>query len=49
MAANPVFHIEGGDSSDDILAKIKAKQAEIAEVLGGAIADQLEDILTNMA
>lgn len=49
VAANPVFHVEGGDSSDDILAKIKAKQAEIAEVLGGAIADQLEDILTNMA
>lgn len=49
VAANPVFHIEGGNSSEDILSKIKAHQAEIAEILGGAFADQLEDILTNMA
>ena len=49
VAANPVFHIEGGGNSDDILSQIKAKQSEIAEVLGGAIADQLEDILLNMA
>ena len=49
VAANPVFHIEGGGNSDDILSQIKAKQSESAEVLGGAIADQLEDILLNMA
>lgn len=49
VEANPVFHIEGGNSSEDILSKIKAHQAEIAEILGGAIADQLEDILLNMA
>lgn len=49
VAASPVFHIEGGNSSEDILSKIKAHQAEIAEILGGAFADQLEDILTNMA
>lgn len=49
VAANPVFHIEGGGSSEDILHKIKAHQAEIAEILGGAFADQLEDILSNMA
>lgn len=49
VAASPVFHIEGGGNSDDILSQIKAKQSEIAEVLGGAIADQLEDILLNMA
>lgn len=49
VAANPVFHIEGGNSSEDILSKIKAHQTEIAEILGGAFADQLEDILTNMA
>lgn len=49
VSANPVFHIEGGGNSDDILSQIKAKQSEIAEVLGGAIADQLEDILLNMA
>ena len=49
VAANPVFQIEGGDSSDDILDKLKGKQKELAEIFGEAIAEQLEDIVSNMA
>ena len=49
VAANPVFQIDGGDSSDDILDKLKGKQKELAEIFGEAIAEQLEDIVSNMA
>ncbi len=44
---NPTFQIEGGDG-EDILDKLKSKQKELAELFGGAIADQLEDIVANM-
>lgn len=44
---NPVFQIEGSDG-EDILDKLKSKQRELAELFGGAIADQLEDIVSNM-
>lgn len=49
VAANPTFHIEGGDSGEDILDKLKGKQKELAEIFGEAIAEQLEDIVSNMA
>lgn len=49
VAANPTFQINGGDSSDDILDKLKGKQKELAEIFGEAIAEQLEDIVSNMA
>ena len=45
--ASPSYHIEGGDS-DDILDKLRSKQKELAELFGGAIAEQLEDIVANM-
>lgn len=48
VAANPVFQIEGGESTDDILDKLKGKQKELAEIFGNAIAEQLEDIVANM-
>ena len=48
VAANPTFQIEGGNSPDEILAMLKSKQKELAEIFGGAIADQLEDIVSNM-
>lgn len=48
VAANPTFQIDGGGSPDEILAILKSKQKELAEIFGGAIADQLEDIISNM-
>jgi len=48
VAANPTFEISGGDSSEDILDKLKAKQKELAELLGSAFAEELEDIVSNM-
>lgn len=48
VSANPVYHIDGG-SGDDIISKIKAHTKEIAEILGSEFADQLEDIISNMA
>lgn len=48
VSANPTFQIEGGNSPDEILAMLKAKQKELAEIFGEAIADQLEDIVSNM-
>ena len=48
VSANPSFVIEGGGSPDEILAVIKSKQKELAEMLGAAFADELEDIVTNM-
>ena len=48
VAANPVFQIEFGESTDDILDKLKGKQKELAEIFGNAIAEQLEDIVANM-
>ena len=49
VAANPTFQIEGGESSEDLLDKLKGKQKELAEIFGEAIAEQLEDIVSNMA
>jgi len=48
VAANPTFEIGGSDSTENILDKLKSKQKELAEILGGALADQLEDIVANM-
>ncbi len=48
VSANPTFTIQGGNSPDDILAMLKSKQKELAELLGGAFADELEDIVSNM-
>ena len=48
VSANPTYQIDGGDSGDDIISKLKDKQNELAEIFGGAIADQLEDIISNM-
>lgn len=48
VAANPTFEISGSDSTENILDKLKSKQKELAEILGGALADQLEDIVANM-
>ena len=49
IGVNPQYTIEGGNGDPDaILDVIKSKQAELAELLGAAMADQLEDILTNM-
>ena len=47
VSANPVFQIDGG-SGNDIMQQLKAHQKELAEILGGAIADQLGDIIENM-
>lgn len=48
VEASPTFQIEGG-SGEDIIDKLREKQKELAELFGGAIADQLEDIVSNMA
>lgn len=48
VAMNPVFQIEGGENTDDIIDKLKGKQKELAEIFSGAIAEQLEDIVANM-
>ena len=47
VAANPTYQIEGGDG-DDIIDKLKGKQKELAEIFGEAIAEELEDIVSNM-
>lgn len=49
VSANPTFQIEGGNSPDDIIAILKSKQKELAELLGSAFAEELEDIVSNMA
>ena len=49
VSANPVFQIDGSSSTDDIIDKLKGKQKELAEIFGSAIAEQLEDIVANMA
>jgi TP901 family phage tail tape measure protein len=48
VTANPVYQIESSDT-DGIIDKIKAHQKEIAEILGDQLADELEDIISNMA
>lgn len=46
---NPEYTIEGGSGDPDaIIDIIRAKQTELAELLGSAMADQLLDIMTNM-
>lgn len=47
ISANPEFRIEGG-SSGDIIDQLKTRQKELAELLGSALAEQLEDIVSNM-
>jgi TP901 family phage tail tape measure protein len=47
VAANPTFIIQGGDGGD-IVAKIKEKQKEIADILGEEIAETVEDLVSNM-
>lgn len=47
VSANPVFNIESSNA-EDVITKIKDNQSLIAEILGSAFADQLEDILANM-
>lgn len=49
VASNPVYHIDGGGSGEEIVAKIKEHQQEIAEILAGSFADQLEDICSNIS
>ena len=49
IGVNPQYNIDGTNGDPEaILDVIKANQKELAELLGAAIADQLEDILTNM-
>ena len=48
VTANPTYEIDGGESADDILDKLKGKQKELAELLGEEFAEQLEDIVSNM-
>lgn len=46
---NPEYKIDGsGGDPDAILEAIRSHQNELAELLGAAMADQLEDIVTNM-
>ena len=46
---NPEYKIDGtGGDADAILEAIRSHQNELAELLGAAMADQLEDIITNM-
>ena len=46
--ANPTYQIDGSTNPDDVLEQIKAHQYEIAEIVGVAVADHLEDILSNV-
>ena len=45
---SPVFQIESNGGADEIMDKIKGHSKELAEMIGGEIADQLEDIVSNM-
>lgn len=49
VEVSPEYKIEGGDGNPEaVLEVIRAKQGELAELLGAAMADQLEDIISNM-
>ena len=45
---NPTFEVEGGNDPEAVLEIIRSKQYELADILGSAIAEQLEDIIENM-
>ena len=46
--ASPVFQIDGGGSPDEVMSMIRENLPELAEILGAAMADKMEDIVTNM-
>lgn len=46
--ASPTYQINGSGTPDEIMAVLKEHQAELAELFGSAIAEQLEDIVSNM-
>ncbi len=46
--ANPTYQIDGSTNPEDVLEQIRAHQYEIAEIVGVAVADHLEDILSNV-
>lgn len=46
---SPTYNIETDGDSEDIIDKLREHQRELAELFGSAIADQLEDIISNMA
>jgi len=48
VESHPVFEIQNDGDGGDILAKIREHQSELAEIFGGAIADQMADIVANM-
>ena len=48
VEAHPTFEIENTGDGEDILEKLRYHQKELAEMFGGAIADQMADIVANM-
>lgn len=47
VSANPTYQITGEDS-EGIMDKLRANAHELAELLAGELADEFEDIVTNM-
>ena len=48
VSASPVFQIDGGGSPDEVISVIMDNVPMLAEVFGAAIADKMEDIVTNL-
>ena len=47
VTAEPTFQVEGGESGS-VMDQIKAHQHELAEILGADLAEELEDIFSNI-
>jgi len=45
---NPEYNVNGGDDPEAVLEILRSHQNELAELLGSAMANQLEDIISNM-
>lgn len=45
---NPEYNVNGGDDPEAVLEILRTHQNELAELLGSAMANQLEDIISNM-
>lgn len=48
VSASPEYKIEGANDPEAVMEAIRAHTTELAELLGSEIADQLDDIFSNM-
>lgn len=48
VEVNPEYEISGTSSPEEVMQVIRDRQGEVAEIVGDEIAEQLEDIFSNM-